>query len=275
MPVLRDAAALPAAPPLEAPPETRPLDLAVRAAPPPPEDPRRAIEAALETLECARVTARFDSARGVAVLSGHVRSGEERAELRRRLDALPAVQRVEDAALQVVGDPYCRVLNLLGRLDLTKSEDQRHDLTEAIGAPARAASARFAAGALLELAMGAPDYPSYVYVSYFASDGRVHHLLAGDDPHGNRFRPDERFQLGGRNGRGRRVTIAPPYGLDLVLALASSEPLMARPRPVTESAAAYVEALQAAIEALRRGGRDPKVEYAYYLIRTTPPGAAP
>ncbi len=49
--------------------------------------------------------------------------------------------------------------------------------------------------------------------------------------------------------------IGEPYGTDMIIAVASSEPLFDRPRPGnTETADVYLRDLQSAIDALRRRG---------------------
>jgi hypothetical protein len=185
-----------------------------------------------------------------------------------RLSAVPGVRDVRDAALHVVGEPYCRVLSFLSHPALTRSDEQKYDVA-AIGASTQAGVVRFTAGMALELELGAPNFESRIYVDYFTADGRVYHLFPGDRLSDNTFAPNERFGIGGRYARGRKATIGPPYGLDVAVALASSRPLLERARPAAESAADYLEALGAAISEARL--RDPalRVEYAYYLVRTS------
>jgi hypothetical protein len=231
--------------------------------------PERAVAAALKNLDCARVSARFDPGRQVVELAGHVSSGAQQAHLRQQLANLPNVRVVQDQALSIVGDPFCRVLTFLERPGLARSEDQKQDLARIIGAAGEAGVVRFTDGMLLRLDLQAPKFPSYVYVDYFTADGKVHHLLPGDDPRGNRFAPDERFVLGGATGRGpRNARIGPPYGLDLVVAIASDAPLFSPPRRTTESAAAYLAALHATLDDRSRRGTPPRLEYAYFIINT-------
>lgn len=231
--------------------------------------PEEAVEAVVNGLDCARVRVRFDRASGGVVLSGHLRSETERRLFLDRLQEIPGLRRPDASALHVVGDPYCRVLTFLGREEFRRSDDQRHDVA-AIGNPAQAGVMRLSAGAPLKLDLAAPKFDSFIYVDYFSADGRVYHLLPGDSPVDNRFAADASFAIGGPNGRGRRATIGPPYGLDLVVAIASSRPLFGKPRPVEEGAGDYLAALDAAIAALRAGGSAPRLEYAYHLIYTAP-----
>jgi hypothetical protein len=246
---------------------------AIAAVAPPPAAPSMALDLraevgrALEGLPCARVSARVNT--DAVILAGHVASDADRLRLRTRLAGLPGVERLDESGLTVVGEPHCGLLAFLGRGDIARSAEQRFDAA-AIGAPAQAAVRRLAGGTVLQLDLGAPDYPAYIHVSYFSGDGSVAHLLpvSGSD---HRTRPGESLKLGGAGGRGRRATIGPPYGLDVVLAVASAEPLFATPRPVVERASDYLAALAAALEARRSGGRVTMLEYAYYLLLTEPP----
>ncbi len=232
-------------------------------------DPQPAVARVLGELACARVSARFDPARGAVTLSGHVASSESRATLHQRIASLPSVKAVEDQGLHLVGEPYCRVLSFLDQPDLVRSEDQTHDLAAAIGTSGQSGVAHYVGGTPLELRLKAPKFASHIYVDYFSSSGEVYHLLAGNDPRGNRFAPDEAFTVGGARGRGLQATIAPPYGLDLVVAIASSEPLFAKPRPVAERAPSYLDALAGILTENAKRGRSLRVEYAYFIINTT------
>ncbi|HKH26837.1 MAG TPA: DUF4384 domain-containing protein [Sphingomicrobium sp.] len=232
-----------------------------------------AVEAVTTALKCARVNTSWETATGAMVLSGHLRSAEERRQLVKSLSGIPGVRRVVDAGLHIVGDPYCRLLNFLAAEGVTRSEDQRFD-EAALGAPTQAAVVKLSAGMPLDLALVAPEFPSHVYVDYFTADGGVYHLLPAEKVNDNMFKPDEHFGIGAKYGRGRRATIGPPYGLDVVLALATSRPLALKPRPVAEPADRYLGILADEIRDARR--RDPtvRVEYAYYLIYTSPERAA-
>ncbi len=105
-----------------------------------------------------------------------------------------------------------------------------------------------------------PDFTSRLRVDYIAHDGNVQHLypqladpkaaIVADPP--RTFGPAEPVNLGHPSWQ-----IGEPYGTDMVIAVASSEPLFERPRPSNaETADVYLRDLQAAIEALRlRGAR--------------------
>jgi hypothetical protein len=104
-----------------------------------------------------------------------------------------------------------------------------------------------------------PDFPSRLRVDYIAHDGSVQHLypqladpknsLAADPP--RTYAAGEQITLGNP-----AWLIGEPYGTDMIIAVASSEPLFARRPGNQEKADTYLRDLQAAIDALsQRGGR--------------------
>ena len=70
-----------------------------------------------------------------------------------------------------------------------------------------------------------------------------------------RYRAGETVGLG-PNGDPLVGHVSEPYGTDIVVAIVSSQPLFAARRPDAEAGEAYLNALDAAVEDLRRrGGR--------------------
>jgi hypothetical protein len=233
-------------------------------------DPQKEIETSLGTFDCARINARWDTSNGQLAVSGHVRSEADRRKLVEIVSPVPGVERIDASGVRVVGEPYCRLLAFLSRPELNRSEDQRHDMA-VLGTAAQAGISHYSAGTALQLTLAAPEFDSYIYVDYFSSDGRVYHLLPTEKPD-NRFKADERVSVGGDQGRGRRAVVGAPFGLDVVVAIASSEALFVRPRPPAEAAADYLAALDTRIRQLRESGLKPRLEYAYYLTYTTAGG---
>ena len=72
----------------------------------------------------------------------------------------------------------------------------------------------------------------------------------------------------GKDGVGRRVTIAPPYGMDLDRCDRQLRTPVYRRRPVQENASGYLDALS---ETLARSAKGTgKIEYTYYVVLTEP-----
>jgi hypothetical protein len=103
-----------------------------------------------------------------------------------------------------------------------------------------------------------PDFPARLRVDYLAHDGSVQHLypqladpkvgITADSP--RTYRAGEEIDLGNPVW-----VIGEPYGTDMIIAVASSEPLFERPRPSNaEFSDDYLRALQARLEQLRMHG---------------------
>jgi serine/threonine-protein kinase len=101
-----------------------------------------------------------------------------------------------------------------------------------------------------------PDFPAWLRVDYLGHDGSVQHLypqlaepkagIVADRP--RTFRAAETIDLANP-----AWLIGPPYGTDLIIGVASSEPLFDALRPTNaEAAEVYLRDLQGAIERLRQ-----------------------
>ena len=80
-------------------------------------------------------------------------------------------------------------------------------------------------GEPVKLHLKAPDFPAFLYVDYFSSDGKVFHLVPNRDYGDEPFTPGEPFGLGNPGDPGPQLRVAPPFGLDMAVVLASSERL--------------------------------------------------
>ena len=208
----------------------------------------------------------------------------QRSALRQALASAGASQ----AALGVdtFSGPYCPVL------------DAVHAAVPAFGtAPALGLSLAGASGRLLKDAhvipqLRLPDYPSYLLVDYIANDGSLAHLQPSADekmlditlPDGTvKHLPVDAAAAAKVLPAGATVaigdpafcncsastvgwTVAPPYGTDMILAIASSAPLFATPRPANDTLSAYLAALGPAIQAAEAKGVN--VSVRAILVRT-------
>jgi hypothetical protein len=232
-------------------------------------DPRPLLREAALSVSCGRVEAELDPDGETVRLSGHLISERERRRFVERVSGIVGGRRVVERDLYVVGEPYCRVLGFLAAPALVRSTDQRFG-AEAIGAPAQAGVLNLRGGMPLELRLVTPDFESHVQVDYFTSDGRVYHLLPVGPADEGPMTPKLATTIGGHAGRGLKATVGPPFGLDLVVALASTGRLPLTPRPVAEDAREYLAALRESVAAL--GAREPgaRIEFSYYLVTTAP-----
>ena len=118
--------------------------------------------------------------------------------------------------------------------------------------------ARLHDGDLVRVQLVMPDFAGRLRVDYIVHDGSVQHLypqladprnrIAADPP--RTFSPGEPMNLGNP-----AWVVSEPYGTDMIIAVASSEPLFDKPRPSNaESAEVYLRDLRAAIENARHHG---------------------
>jgi hypothetical protein len=113
-------------------------------------------------------------------------------------------------------------------------------------------------GELVRLRLTMPDFASRLRVDYIAHDGSVQHLYPqlADPKVGLTADPPRSFAAGEAVPLGHPAwTIGEPYGTDMIIAVASSEPLFDKPRPGNaETADVYLRDLRAAVDAARQRG---------------------
>lgn len=93
-----------------------------------------------------------------------------------------------------------------------------------------------------------PAFASHLAIDYFAADGMVIHLTKDNSGDDALLPPKTTLRIGDPRD-GQWVTIAPPYGRELILVVASEQPLFDPPRARIEPAADYIEALASALPA--------------------------
>ncbi len=242
----------------------------------------RHLAAALGPVPCAMLDGSVASDGGVQV--GGLLGEAQRSALRQALASAGASQAT--LGVDTFSGPYCPVL------------DAVHAAVPAFGtAPALGLSLAGASGRLLKDAhvipqLRLPDYPSYLLVDYIANDGSLAHLQPSADekmlditlPDGTvKHLPVDAAAASKVLPAGATVaigdpafcncsastigwTVAPPYGTDMILAIASSAPLFSTPRPANDTLSAYLAALGPAIQAAEAKGV--KVSVRAILVRT-------
>ena len=103
-----------------------------------------------------------------------------------------------------------------------------------------------------------PDFTGRLRVDYIAHDGSVQHLYPQNADTKNGITADlPRIWAANQiiNLANPAWTISAPYGTDMIIAIASSQPLFDKSRANNaEQAATYLHDLQAAIDAARQRG---------------------
>ena len=113
-------------------------------------------------------------------------------------------------------------------------------------------------GQQVRVHLAMPDFASRLRVDYIGHDGSVQHLYPqiADPKNGITADPPRTWNASQIVDLSNPVwTIGPPYGTDMIIAVASSQPLFDRSRPQNgETAATYLRDLQAAIDSARQRG---------------------
>ena len=195
-----------------------------------------------------------------------------------RETASQAVARVREAVgasipvtgdLLLLPDPQCGVLDGMDNVGLPQSTDQADDPL-VVGQAAQLRFQSFAEGASMVFELGAADYSGYLYIDYYDASGTVIHVTPSEAVPLRRLETGTQVSPGadGESGLGVRMVVAPPFGRDIVVSIVTTEPLFSAPRPQSESAAAYLGDLRAAVSAAsaRPGYRG---EWVYIVLETT------
>jgi hypothetical protein len=127
----------------------------------------------------------------------------------------------------------------------------------------------FVDGERLIVDIGTPRYKSWLYVDYFAQDGSVVHMMPSPGEEFNQGEPRESFQLGEEGDIGL-WEVAPPFGTEMIVLLATSEPLFEETRGQLEEAVDYLSGLEKHLEELKSKSSDAKVSADFVVIRTKP-----
>jgi hypothetical protein len=215
--------------------------------------------------DCADISATLSSDMTVFV-SGRVASATDQRALESRLGAVEHVKNVVPR-VEVIGSPFCDVMDLLGPLGLASGRDGPKGPVIGVNSPART----FREGQFLVVDVTAgPGHRGYLYVDYLDSAGNFVHMLPGPSNAANAVAPGQRIVLGGDQAEARQYEIAPPHGRGMIIAIVTRKPLFDRPRPEIETMAEYLPALDAQLARLRAQGRLDEVSASGLFIETGP-----
>jgi hypothetical protein len=154
---------------------------------------------------------------------------------------------------------YCEARDLIARFEEANRQQELGLALTTVG------GAMLLEGDPLNLDISFPNYDSFLHVAYIQRSGEVGHILPG---HGQLW-PARAANYVERTG----YDIAPPYGTEMILALATEEPLFSPPRPQFEDAEAFLDALRQRLAELT--ARDPGMRIAAsHLLVTTAPRSA-
>ena len=219
-----------------------------------PDAPRRppveAVAQALRAVPCALVT--VEETGGRLLVSGTAAGETAEAAVREAVEAAAGGWE-HGFDLATADAQFCAPLaGVAAALDANRGVAE--PLTAGLATPevatAEGSGPQLSSGDPLILEIKAPARPVRVQVDYFTTDGTVVHLLPNPSDSGTALAAGASRRLGDRADGGRHWTIGPPYGSELLLTIATTEPLFPTPRPEQEPAADYLAALVEALAAM-------------------------
>jgi serine/threonine-protein kinase len=225
--------------------------------PPNPAAVRDALAALALSANCAVPRFSMGEDGGVSAL-GVVGAGAPNAALRAAVEKAAGSAQLSWLVVPVDG-PYCEAFNVVRPIAMATSP--------AFGLMMKDDITRLKDNDPIRPVLKLPDFPAYLQVDYLSHDGSVLHLLSSQGGKAKAYPPGTSLALGDpKLGVG---AVGPPFGTDVILAVASSIPLFAKPRPSdTESAQDYLPALQAAIDTARQ--HDAKLSGRVLVLETVP-----
>ncbi len=220
------------------------------AAPQPPPVPT--LSEALANVPCAAVYGETTPAR--ASLRGVV-PPDQYAAIRASFDATASQTHLWDVQALPASPYYCQVIDVL-RPVLRGLGDQAGTTARLLPSPTTR-SLVLVDNDPIDFDVTGPDYPSVLQVDYIDSTGKVSHYMPRRTAPAftpRRLKPSERVRLFD-TVPGAAFQVGPPPGTDLVVIIASSEPLQAKyTKDDDEPVAVYGSALKTALDAARRRG---------------------
>jgi hypothetical protein len=187
---------------------------------------------------------------GTLRLSGHVGLEVDRETLVEAASAMVG-EPVDGRGIDVLGVDFCRMLQVLAPY-----ADEGETLGLEVAGHGSPAELRD--GDPLTLELSVPQDLDYLYLAYLQQDGRVGHLgllPVKDWAGGGRVRVETGFE------------IAPPFGREMVIAVATARPLFAKARPAFERIESFAPALRYGLARATAEGDPAAVDHVWLFTR--------
>lgn len=243
----READVIEAAAPPSAPPASSPASDAVvpeKPAPavpamPAPELTLASVRPVLAGVPCSALVARVDG--GSLAVQGYLPAEYGSARLTALLKAIPGLKSLSVKNLHEVTQEKCAVIETLGPYWIRNAEAQA-----AASMRMKNGKTQLVEGDTLIVDIRSPKFSSFVYVDYFALDGGVAHLLPNIRARDNEAPPSYEATIGSLGG----WVISKPFGAELIVMLATPEPIFPGLRPDHEARSDYLAALGSRLKAI-------------------------
>jgi len=220
---------------------------------------RTALEQLLKQTECADLHGAI-SDHGTVRLSGFAGKRAEIDYIKQTLEKLDA-KVIMDAAIRPW--PQCEAL-LTFRDVLLKPAG----LQLSLGGNN---SAALQAGETLSIELETPDFPSYLYLSYIQANGDAIQLLSPQGRVPKPLAPNSHLRLGDGADGGAKFSISPPYGAEMLVAIAAASPLFDADLPYSQTERDYLTSFRQAFLVKPQDGGQARLISAAMLNLVTRP----
>lgn len=246
---------LPAVEPVVSKPVIKPDEGPAKPQVPPHQVLAANINRQLAQFECASLTTAVDKTSNVAI-SGHISHEEDLLAL---MDVMDRVQGVTNVSyeINIMAWPYCEIAAVL-------SSDKNSNVSHGRGLRfnTSAHTTELSQGDHLLLNVYTPDYDSYIYIDYYRSDGTVVHLVPKINTAATLTPASSSFLS---SDRGNSWKINKPYGEDMLVVMASYNPLIPIRQVQVEPAQDYLALLHRQIVVNRH-----ELSAEYTMVQTSP-----
>ncbi|MEO8630413.1 MAG: DUF4384 domain-containing protein, partial [Betaproteobacteria bacterium] len=212
------------------------------------------VERAVAAFGCADVQHAID--RDNVHVSGFMQSPADVRALEAQLKRVSGVNQVI-SQLQIRAWPYCELLGMIApyaKSRLPNAAGMRLRVQDYTGV--------LKAGDNIVLDMVTPGFPTYVYIDYFQLDGNVVHVLPGGGAN-PRMLAANSAKVVPEPYQPLRLEVQSPFGEEMLVMIASRQPLNALVRPEFEPAREYLAFLKQAL--IARGKDDVATDYLFIL----------
>jgi type IV/VI secretion system ImpK/VasF family protein len=217
----------------------------------------QAIQKLLAQQQCAKVSVGLQA--GVVELGGRVASADQGANIRKIVESAQGVTQVKEK-FDIIPSPFCAVLDLLE--PIKKQADARGiDLVTSLNKGGNIPNYYDQESLVIKGKIPA-KFDSYIYVDYYAADGKVGHLLPSSKQPTNRLASTQTFAV--PDDSYKQEISADPPGLELITVIASKTQLFSASRDI-EPAESYLNELR---QALSKKSVQSDVTATFHFIRT-------
>jgi type VI secretion system protein ImpK len=200
-----------------------------------------AVKEKVQSFECCHIVIANVQNRVVS-LEGRVQSEEQRQQVHQAVKTVPNVRDVQDT-FQLIPRPFCEVINLLEPIQ-QKAIEAGSTLTIK---PQKGCEATYYRDENLVVDVTALKPLQYVHVDYYVADKEaVAHLVPNPKQAKNFFQDATSLTIGDPNSNAQ-WHIEPPFGMELVTVITSSQPLLTPPRLAPERAVPYIAELRSGL----------------------------